>query len=144
MNIACERFHLLARCQERGYTLAEASPCIVSEEGDNLVVNVDHPAFPRLSRFPQPGTSLKLLLASCPLKIVAEPDCACLSRADEMDRMERQTPGWCRENIETIVGWLKEQADARGLPFSSLVAKLIVRRAIRTAYREVAKNKIDH
>lgn len=24
---------------------------------------------------------------------------------------------WCRQNIETILGWLKEEADRRKLPF---------------------------
>lgn len=36
-----------SRCRERGYTLDEVRPCIVSEDGDRLVVDETHPAYPR-------------------------------------------------------------------------------------------------
>lgn len=45
--IRCLRRHLEARCRERGYTLEQVRPCIVSEEGDLLVVDETHPAYPR-------------------------------------------------------------------------------------------------
>ena len=45
--IRCMRSHLEARCRERGYTLEQVRPCIVSEEGDRLVVDETHPAYPR-------------------------------------------------------------------------------------------------
>lgn len=44
-----------ARCRQRGYTLDEVRPCIVSEDGDQIVVDVDHPAYPR---HPKPGLTL--------------------------------------------------------------------------------------
>jgi hypothetical protein len=50
--ISCHREHLAARCRERGYTLDEVRPCIVSEDGDTITVDVDHPAYPRA---PKPG-----------------------------------------------------------------------------------------
>jgi hypothetical protein len=134
-EVKCERWHLQARCNERGYTLEEVMPCVVSEDGDDLVVDVDHPAYPRRSRFPQPGTALKKLLAGWPLRITADPQCACINRAAEMDRKERETPGWCENNIETIVGWLREQAQSRGLPFLDVAGRLLVRRAIANARR---------
>ena len=53
--IACHRIYLAARCRERGYTLDEVRACIVSEDGDTITVDVDHPAYPREAK---PGVSL--------------------------------------------------------------------------------------
>jgi hypothetical protein len=53
--ILCRLRHLEARCRERGYTLDEVRPCIVSEDGDRITVDVDHPAYPS---HPKPGVSL--------------------------------------------------------------------------------------
>jgi hypothetical protein len=36
-----------ARCLERGYTLEEVSECIVSQAGDDLVVDETHSSYPR-------------------------------------------------------------------------------------------------
>jgi len=80
-----------------------------------------------------PGTELKKLLAR--VGITATPDCACNARAAEMDR---QGVEWCEANIDTIVGWLREQAEARGLPFLDLAGRMLVRRAIRNARKAVA------
>ena len=84
---------------------------------------------------PNPGKSpeLKKLLAR--VGITASPDCSCNARVAEMDRREQETPGWCEANLDTIVGWLREQAEARGLPFLDLAGRLIVRRAIANARR---------
>ncbi len=77
-----------------------------------------------------PGTQLKRMLAKLGLK--PEPGCPCLSRAAEMDR--RGVP-WCAENIDTILGWLKEESDRRGLPFAEFVARMLIKRAIGAARR---------
>ena len=45
--IRCRLRHLEARCRQRGYTLDEVRPCIVSEEGDLIAVDETHPAYPR-------------------------------------------------------------------------------------------------
>jgi len=45
--IACRLAHLEARCRQRGYTLEQVRPCIVREDGDRLVVDETHPAYPR-------------------------------------------------------------------------------------------------
>jgi hypothetical protein len=79
------------------------------------------------------GTELKKLLALA--GIVAAPDCSCNARAAEMDR---QGVEWCEANIDTIVGWLREQAAARGLPFLDVAGRLLVRRAIRNAKKVAA------
>lgn len=80
-----------------------------------------------------PGTELKKLLAR--VGIVAADSCPCNVRAAEMDRREQETPGWCEANVDTIVGWLREQAEARGLPFLDIAGRLLVRRAIANARR---------
>lgn len=81
------------------------------------------------------GSELKKLLAGWPLYITVTADCPCTARASEMD-----TRGcdWCEQNIDTIVGWLREQAEARGLPFLDAVGRLLVRRAIKNARRAAA------
>jgi hypothetical protein len=136
--ITCHRSNLEARCTERGYTLDEAMPCVVSQDGDEWTIDVEHPAYPRVSRLPElpappthgPGTELKKLLAR--VGIVATPDCSCNARAAEMDR---QGCDWCEAHVDTIVGWLREQATARGLPFLDVAGRLLVRRAIANARR---------
>lgn len=45
--IPCNIRHLEERCRERGYTLDEVRACIVSQEGDRIVVDETHPAYPR-------------------------------------------------------------------------------------------------
>jgi hypothetical protein len=75
-----------------------------------------------------PGTELKKMLAT--IGITAEPTCKCNARAAEMDRMEQAFPGWCEANIDLIVGWLREEAERRKLPFVDLAGKLLVKRAI--------------
>jgi len=84
-----------------------------------------------------PGTELKKLLAK--VGITATPDCACNAHADEMDR---QGVEWCEANLDTIVGWLREQAEARGLPFLDLAGRMLVRRAISNA-RKATPRRLD-
>ena len=81
-----------------------------------------------------PGTELKKILSNV-FGITSTPDCACNARADEMDRMGSD---WCAANIDTIVGWLREQATARGLPFIDAAGKMLIRRAIRNARKAPA------
>lgn len=45
--ITGSRSNFEARLAQRGYNLDEVRPCIVSEDGDTITVDVDHPAYPR-------------------------------------------------------------------------------------------------
>jgi hypothetical protein len=139
----CHRTFLESRCRERGYTLDEVMPCVVAQDGDQWTINTDHPAYPAVPKpghEPQPsapptpthgaGKELKKLLAT--IGITAAPDCSCNARAAEMDR---QGCDWCEVNIDTIVGWLREEATKRGLPFLDAAGRLLVKRAIRNARR---------
>ena len=141
----CHRSHLEARCNERGYTLDEVMPCVVAQDGDQWTIDVDHPAYPREPKPgfvpPQPeptpshgpGTEVKSLLAK--FGITSTADCKCNSRAALMDA---NGCDWCEANLDEIVGWLRESAAERGLPFLDVAARLLVKRAISNARRKEA------
>lgn len=40
--------------------------------------------------------------------------------------MDARGGDWCEENMGTIVGWLREKAERRKLPFIAAVGKLLV------------------
>jgi hypothetical protein len=75
-----------------------------------------------------PGTELKKLLSR--IGISSTPDCSCNARARTMDE---NGCDWCEANIDTIVGWLREEATKRKLPFVDIAGRLLVKRAIRNA-----------
>lgn len=75
-----------------------------------------------------PGTELKNLLHR--LGFRETPTCGCKSHAREMDH---RGVDWCRENIETIVGWLRDEAGKQGLPFVDFGARMLIKYAIRKA-----------
>jgi hypothetical protein len=149
--ISCHRSNLEQRCAERGYRLDEVMPCVVSQDGDEWKIDVEHPAYPRHPKPgfipPQPeppspshgpGTELKSLLAGWPFRIVATPDCKCTSRAAYMDA---KGCDWCEspEGMAEIMGFLRESAEERGLPFLDMAARLLVRRAIANARKAEAR-----
>jgi len=80
-----------------------------------------------------PGTELKKLLSK--IGITATPDCKCNARVKHIDAMEAQEPGWCERNIDTVVGYLREAAADRGLPFLDAAGRMLVRRAVANARR---------
>ena len=139
--ITTHRSHLEARCTERGYTLDEVLPCVVSQDGDEWTIDVDHPAFPRVSRLPEPppvppargpGTELSHLLKR--FGINPTPTCQCRAKQQQMDQWG---PDECErpERIDEVVAVMRAEAEARGLPFLDLAGRMLVRRAIRNARR---------
>jgi hypothetical protein len=78
-----------------------------------------------------PGTELKALLAK--VGIVPTPSCKCNERAAIMDQNGSE---WTEQNIDRVVGWLKEESDKRNLPFVPIAAKLLVKRAIHNARKK--------
>lgn len=74
------------------------------------------------------GSELSKLLKL--IRIEPTPDCKCIKRAKTMDVRGCQ---WCRDNLDTIDGWLREEATRRGLPYSSFVGKRLVMLAIKRA-----------
>lgn len=81
-----------------------------------------------------PGTQLKKLLGRIGIK--ATPNCACNAKARAMDA---HGCDWCEANIDTVVGWLREEAGKRRLPWLDAVGKVLVRRAISNARKEMAR-----
>jgi hypothetical protein len=77
------------------------------------------------------GTELKKLLGK--FFIHARENCLCDQRAMLMNE---QGVEWCRENTGVIVGWLREEAKNRSLPFVELAARLLVLRAIKNAEKK--------
>lgn len=75
-----------------------------------------------------PGCQLKGLLAWAFIRPTGK--CRCNERARLMDL---QGPDWCEANADTIVGWLREEADSRGLPFVEIAARAAVSLAIAKA-----------
>lgn len=74
------------------------------------------------------GTALKGLLNKIGIK--ATPNCSCNKRAKIMDQNGIE---WCENNIDIILGWLKEEAVKRKLPFLEIGAKILIKKAISDA-----------
>lgn len=83
---------------------------------------------------------MKQLLAK--FGVTSEKGCRCDERAAEMDA---RGCDWCEENIDTIVGWLAEEAEKRGWnwAFSPIAARTLVRWAIRRARKAEAKTRAE-
>jgi hypothetical protein len=75
-----------------------------------------------------PGSELSAILGT--LGLAHLEGCKCKKRARQMDDWG---PDGCERNINTIVGWLEEEAKSRKLPFIRWGAKTLVRVAIRRA-----------
>lgn len=134
---------------------AAAERCVIRPVNEFVLLDTEHPAFPRhaLQRQPTldrprgsvapvaattrklgPGGHLKRLLAKFGIN-ATEGGCKCNSRAAEMDRHGCE---WVEANIDTVVGWLREEAQKRGLPFVDALAKMLVREAVRRARKDAA------
>tara|TARA_B000000557_G_C20799245_1_gene454738 strand:+ start:1288 stop:1905 length:618 start_codon:yes stop_codon:yes gene_type:complete len=81
-----------------------------------------------------PGTILSGMLEAIGIK--SAPNCSCKKRAVIMNA---EGNDWCEKNMDTILDWLKEEADKRSLPFVRMGAKLIVQRAISKSRRLLKK-----
>lgn len=107
------------------------------ELGDNPAQKL-RALFPRtLEEDPDgPGTILSGMISSIGIKSTA--NCSCRRHALEMNA---NGPDWCDANINTILGWLKEESGKRNLPFVEAIAKLMVQRAIKTSRRLLSKKQ---
>jgi hypothetical protein len=104
--ITCHRSHLEARCRERGYTLVEVMPCVVSTDGDNWTIDVEHPAYPRVPRRDPRAVGLGEWISRGLAAIGITPsrvsrwlgrECGCKARAAALDRAGfRLLDGWRR------------------------------------------------
>lgn len=85
-----------------------------------------------------PGTELSRLLAR--FGIEPTPNCACRAKAAQMNAWG---PDECSkpERIEEVVAVMREEAKARGLPFLDVAGRLLVKRAIANARREMGQGR---
>jgi hypothetical protein len=157
--ISAHKNFFIQRCAERGYDLKEAMQCVAKKDGDTWTIDENNPAYPRARqnhaategmsfrrRNPVdqksaaspavghgPGTELKRLLAGFPFYIKTTPNCRCNARAKQMD-------AWgiagCEQRAGLIVGWLKEEAERRKLPFIDAAGRLLLKRAIAAARKK--------
>lgn len=147
--VTCHKNFLFERGMQRGYMLHEIMPCVIKKDGDQWTIDTAHPAYPLINRRPQPrtpvgysapipdigpGAMLKKQLKK--IGIHATEQCACNARAAMMDALGCD---WCEQNIDTIVGWLREEAARRKLPFIELFGVFLIRRAIRLSRRAFAE-----
>lgn len=84
-----------------------------------------------------PGTILSKMIKS--LGIVMTDTCSCRAHALQMNA---QGNDWCEQNIDTVVGWLREEAKRRGLPFIDTIGKLMVNRAIKKSRKLLANEPV--
>lgn len=139
--IAIDRKSLDAACAAEGVEKWLCDSCIIADHGEFVYADENHPSAPAAIKLRAakknaggPGAELHSLLRR--LGLTSSGDCKCDKRAAHMDAMEASQPGWCESNIDEIVGWLRESAADRGLPFADIAARLLVRRAIANAKRK--------
>jgi len=105
----------------------------------------DNPAKFLRSLFPKtieenpngPGAILSGMIKK--IGIVMTQGCSCRRHAIEMNEKGND---WCEANIDTIVGWLREEASKRRLPFLDSVGKLMVNRAIKKSRKLLANESV--
>ena len=146
--ISCHRSHLEARCKERGYSIEEVMPCVVSQNGDIWAIDTNHAAFPLESRLPPednqnrvvikvatgPGAELKKLLAGWPFRIQTTDTCPCNAMAHQMNSWGCDE---CEVRMDEIVAHLRTQAATRGLPFIDAAGRFLIKRAIKNARKSL-------
>ncbi len=77
------------------------------------------------------GAELKNLITKFGLRPAH--NCKCNQHIREMDTKGVE---WCEQNIQTITGWLREEAQRAKLPFTEIGAKLLIKRAISNAKKK--------
>jgi hypothetical protein len=83
-----------------------------------------------------PGSILSKMLSRIGIK--SSPTCGCKQRAITMNKNGIE---WCENNIDTILGWLKEESAKRNIPFVEIVAKVVVSRAINKSKKLKQNNR---
>lgn len=84
-----------------------------------------------------PGTQLSKMIKS--LGIHMSDSCSCRRHALTMNEKGND---WCEQNVDTIVGWLRDEASRRGLPFIDMIGKVMVNRAIKKSKKLLANQPV--
>jgi len=91
--IRCRISHLEARCRERGYTLEQVQGCIVSRDGDQIIVDETHADYPH--KKPGLGDRVASALAAVGItkervsKAIGRP-CSCSKRQAKLNEIGRK------------------------------------------------------
>jgi hypothetical protein len=84
-----------------------------------------------------PGTQLSKMIKSVGIQMTDS--CSCKRHALEMNENGND---WCEANMDTIVGWLRDEAKTRGLPFMDALGKILVGRAIKKSRKLLANEPV--
>lgn len=122
------------------WTQAQAERALMSQLGktkEEIEASLQA-LFPRtLEQNPNgPGTILTGMISTLGIKSTS--NCSCRRHALQMND---NGPDWCEQNMDTILGWLKEESAKRNLPYIEMVAKAMVQRAISKSRRLLAKEQ---
>jgi len=137
--IVCDCSFLKARCLQRGYSIEEVMPCVISQHGEMWTIDTGHEKYPKVKPSRPVGDELKKILRKTGITSVEA--CNCGKRAKYMNVMEQKYPGWCEKNIDKIVSWLKEEAERRKMPFIPSIARALIKRAIKNVERNIQCKK---
>ena len=91
--IRCHITSLEARCRERGYTLKQVQGCIVSRDGDEIIVDETHADYPHAN--PGLGDRVASALAAVGItkervsKALGKP-CGCAKRQAKLNELGRR------------------------------------------------------
>jgi hypothetical protein len=120
------------------WTTAQAEAKILEILGDNPA-SVIRSLYPKtLEENPNhPGTILSKMIKS--IGIQMSDSCSCKYHALEMNDRGND---WCESNINTIVGWLRNEAKSRNIPFIDAIGKLLVGRAIKKSRKLLANEPV--
>ena len=120
------------------WTKSQAEQKIESMLGDNPATYI-RSLYPKtLEEHPNhPGTVLSKMIKSVGIQMTDS--CSCKRHALEMNENGND---WCEQNIDTVVGWLREEAQRRGLPFMDALGKLLVGRAIKKSRKLLANEPV--
>lgn len=120
------------------WTKSQAEKKIESILGDNPAGYI-RSLYPKtLEEHPNhPGTVLSKMIKSVGIQMTDS--CSCKRHALEMNDRGND---WCEKNIDTIVGWLRDEAKRRGLPFMDALGKLLVSRAIKKSRKLLANEPV--
>jgi len=93
--IQCPRSHLKARCIERRHAWKDVTACIVADQGDYLIVDETHPAYPATTKPPGLGDMVAAGLSAIGITkerveaVVGRP-CGCSKRAEALNALGRK------------------------------------------------------
>ena len=144
--IECQPGHFMTRCVERGHDLEKAMACVTKKDENTWIVDIQHPAYPveksghmkeleeRAKKAAKGGVGTELKKMLKMIGITASPTCGCNAKSRRMDELGIQ---WCKDNVETVVLWLKEEANKRKLPFAKFVGRKLVHMAIKRAEKKL-------